>query len=177
MTAAPPAPVRAYSSTVVAPGLAVASAAAGAAMSTGLWLAIPDGAVPDQVAGLLAGAVIVLTGLYLATVRLAAGNGRIAVGHGPWARTGRVIPASLVTGAHLEQLSLRQAFGFGVPWHRQVTRMTVRAGPALALTLSNGEVIRISTPDPAAALAVIESGLTRPGETWPAWSRPGTEET
>jgi hypothetical protein len=177
MTASTAAPVRAYSSTVVAPWLAVASAAAGAAMSTALWLAFPGGIFPGQVDGLLAGAVIVLTGLYLATVRLAAGNGRITVGHGPWARTGRVIPVSLITEAHPEQLPPRQVFGFGVPWHRQTTRMTVRPGPALALTLSTGEVIRVSTPDPAAALAVIESGLTRPGETWPAWSRPGTEET
>jgi hypothetical protein len=177
MTAGAGTPVRAYSSTVVAPWLAVASAAIGGAMSTGLYLALPGGDFPGRTAGLLAGAVTVLTGLYLATVRLAAGNGRIVFGHGPWARTGRVIPASLVTEAHVEHLSLPQTFGFGIPWDRRTTRMTVRPGPVLALTLSTGEVIRVSTPDPRAALAVIQPGPTRPGETWPAASRPGTEET
>lgn len=172
MTAGTGTPARAYSSTVVAPWLAVASAAAGAATGTGLALA-----GPDPLAGLLAGTVVLVAGLYLATVRLAAGNGRIVVGHGPWARTGRVIPASLVTEGHPEHLSLPQVFGFGVPWNRRATRMTVRPGPALALTLSTGEVIRVSTPDPGGALAVIQPGPTPPGETRPAWRRPETEET
>jgi hypothetical protein len=105
--------------------------------------------------------VVAATGVYLTTVRLAIGAERIVLGQGPWPRSGRVIPTSLVAEAHAENLTLGQVFGFGIAWHSRATRMTVRPGPALALSLRTGEYIRISTRDPDAAVAVIQSA--RPG--------------
>ena len=143
---------RAYSSTVVSPGLAAASVVLGAALSTWIFLVAPGSPV-----GPLAGIAVAVSGIYLATVRLAIGAGRIVLGQGPWPRSGRVIPASLVAEAHTESLTLSQVFGFGLAWHPRTTRMTVRPGPALALSLSTGEYIRISTRDPDTAVAVIRS--------------------
>jgi len=48
-----------------------------------------------------------------------------------------------------------------VPFHWRTTRLTVRPGPALVLVLSDGEYIRVSTPDPAVAAQLITGhGLT-----------------
>lgn len=119
---------------------------------------------PGNPVGPLAGLVVIITGVYLTTVRLAVGAERIVLGQGPWPRSGRVIPTSLITDAHTENLTLGQVFGFGIAWHARTTRMTVRPGPALALSLRTGEYIRISTRDPDAAVAVIQSA--RAGD-WP----------
>jgi hypothetical protein len=163
---------RAYSSTVVSPWLAVASVALGAALGAWTFTVAPGNPI-----GPLAGLVVAATGVYLTTVRLAVGAERIVLGQGPWPRSGRVIPTSLVAEAHAESLTLGQVFGFGIAWHSRTTRMTVRPGPALALSLRTGEYIRISTRDPDAAVAVIQSA--RPGgqpENAPtAGTRPGTE--
>jgi hypothetical protein len=49
------------------------------------------------------------------------------------------------------------------PGHVRTTRLTVRPGPALVLSLTTGEYIRVSTPDPDAAVAII--GAAAPKES------------
>ena len=143
---------RASSNTVVSPWLAVASVVMGAAL--GAWT---FSVAPGNPIGPLLGLVVAAAGVYRTTVRLAVGAERIVLGQGPWPRSGRIIPTSLVAESHAENLTLGQVFGFGVAWHSRTTRMTVRPGPALALSPSTGEHIRISMRDPHAAVAVIQS--------------------
>ena len=128
---------RAYSSTVVAPG----QIALGVALAAAFWavMAFLPGADWPVDAG--AAAVIVLTGIHLATVRLMVSPDRIRIGQGPWGRPGRSIMTAAVRDAHAEQLSRAQTFGIGVSFHWRTTRLTVRPGPALVLVLSDGEYI------------------------------------
>jgi hypothetical protein len=97
-----------------------------------------------------------LTAVYVSTVRLAVGSGRIAIGLGPAARRSRLLATSDVATAHAANLSLAQVLGLGVAWHRRTTRLTVRPGPTLVLRLLDGEVIRVSTPDPDLAVQLIK---------------------
>jgi hypothetical protein len=152
-------PARAYSSTVVAPGQVIAGLAAGAAAIAWLLLTLP---VRSPVIPLLAGALIAVSGVYLGTVRLAVGRGYLVLGRGPFGSRGRRIPLALVTDARAESLSAAQVYGLGMPWHWRTTRMTIRRGPALALTLASGEHITISTADPRAAVAIIRDADQRP---------------
>ena len=142
---------RAYSGTVVSPGHLIAGAAAGVLLAA----VMPA----DQLARLLVAAVVFLTGIYLATVRIAVGQKLIVLGQGPLGRPRWGIPLLDVADAQALSLSRAQVFGIGVPWHRRTTRMTVRPGPTLVLRLTTGDYVRISTPDPCAAVAIIRSAL------------------
>jgi hypothetical protein len=142
--------VQAYSSTVTSPGLIVAGGVIGVAVAAST-LAI----APRSPVGPLGGVAVVLTTIFVATVRLAVGPHHIVLGQGPSGWPRRVVPISLLADAYADDLTRAQEFGLGVGWHRLTTRMTVRPGPTLVLTLTTGELIRISTCDPDAALAVI----------------------
>ena len=65
------------------------------------------------------------------------------------------VAASEVVDAASTTLSWAQVFGIGVRFHRRTTRLTVRPGPTLCLTLRSGERIRISTPDPESARRLL----------------------
>jgi len=158
----------AYSSTVVSPGHVIA----GAAAATLLALVIPA----PLVARLLPAAAVFLTGIYVATVRIAVGAKLIVLGQGPFGRPRWGIPLPDVADAQAVSLSAAQVFGLGVPFHWRTTRMTVRPGPTLVLHLTTGDYVRISTPDPRAAVAIIRSALP-PRPSGPATGRPtATEE-
>lgn len=141
----------AYSSIVVAPASILASAVVAAAVCAAT-ARLPGPALVMAAAGAVA---ILLAGIHLATVRLTVSPERIRIGQGPWPRPGRSISAAAVREAHAEDLGLAQIFGIGVPFHRKTTRLTVRTGPTLVLVLDSGEYIRISTPDPGAAVRLI----------------------
>jgi hypothetical protein len=160
---------RAYSSTVVSPGHVIAGAAAGA------LLAVIIPAAP--VTRLLPAASVFLAGIYVATVRITVGHKLIVLGQGPFGRPRWGIPLLDVADAQAVSLSRAQVFGIGVPWHRRTTRMTVRPGPTLVLRLTTGEYVRVSTPDPRAAVAIIRSALP-PGHDETATGRvTGAEES
>jgi hypothetical protein len=166
---------RAYSSTVVAPGhIAACAILAAALLSCGIAF-MPVGSAVVAAAG---AAAIVLAGLQMATVRLMIGPGYVRVSQGPWGRPGRVIPAGAVREARARRFSFLQAFGIGVPFHWKMTRLTVRPGPALELILSDGECIRVSTPDPAtAALLIAGPGNAAAGEAGTRDAETGTGDT
>jgi hypothetical protein len=103
-------------------------------------------------------------GVHQATVRLAVGNGRILLGQGPWRWPNRTVPFDLVRRAGTEELSLPQVFGLGIPFNRLTTRMTVRPGLALVLSLTSGEVVRVSTPRPDLAVALINQASPAPAD-------------
>ncbi len=140
---------QAYTSTVVAPvqvGLAVLTAA-------GVLIAVPVLGMAWPVA-VIAAIVVVATGMYLSTVRLIVGNDRVLIGYGVWGRA-RAIAASDVLDCRSTTLGWAQVFGIGVAFHKRTTRLTIRPGPTLCLTLRDGEHVRISTPDPDAAQRIL----------------------
>ena len=144
----------AYTSTVTSRALVVASVVVGALV--GLVPFLLGAPAPYAiVVGAGGGLAACAAGVHLATVRLAVGNGRILLGQGPWRWPKRAVPFDLVTRADMEDLSLPQVFGLGIPFNRPTTRMTVRPGLALVLSLTSGEVVRVSTPRPDLAIALI----------------------
>jgi hypothetical protein len=110
--------------------------------------------------------LLLATSLFVSTVRVVVGRGHVTLGQGPLAWPRRDIPFELVTRAEAEDLSTRQAFGSGVGWRWRTTRLTIRRGPTLVLTLGSGEVIRVSTRDPGQAVALIDS--RRPATVHPS---------
>ena len=161
----------AYTSTVTSRALVVASVATGALV--GLVPFLVGAPVPYAIiVGAGGGLAACAAGVHQATVRLAVGNGRIVLGQGPWRWPNRAVAFDLVTRAGTEDLSLPQVFGLGIPFRRLTTRMTVRPGLALVLSLASGEVVRISTPRPDIAIALIKQAspaaanmLPHPGGT------------
>jgi hypothetical protein len=167
---------RAYTSTVSSKGLVAAGISLGTATGLVPWLAGLPGPVPI-VEGVVFGLVVCAAGAHQATVRLAVGDGRVVLGQGPWRWPKRVVPFSLVSQARAEDISILQVFGIGVPWHWRSTRMTVRAGPTLALLLTTGEMVRVSTPHPEVAIAIISSGAPSESTAPFCAARPGTAQS
>jgi hypothetical protein len=129
-------------------------------VTVGVVLAIGAGAL---VAVVLA-VVLIATSVFVSTVRLVVGNGRVVLGQGPLAWPSRTIPVADIISAAAEELTGAEALGVGVPWRWRTTRLTVRPGPTLALTLRSGEVLRVSTsrPDQAVQLISAPSGGASP---------------
>ena len=134
----------AYTCTVVARGHAVAGGVLGL-----VALALPAVGVPWPVA-IAAAVLVVVTGVQLGTVRLAIGETGILVTAGVIGRARR-IPRTRVRTATVVSLSRARAFGIGLPLRARTTRLTVRPGPTLVVELDDGEVLRISTAEPARA--------------------------
>jgi hypothetical protein len=134
----------AYTSTVVARGHAVAGGVLGL-----VALALPAVGVPWPVA-VAAAVLLVVTGVRLGTVRLAIGETEVRVTAGLSGRARR-IPRARVRTATAVSLSRAQTLGLGLPLRTRTTRLTVRPGPTLVVALDDGEVLRISTAEPARA--------------------------
>jgi hypothetical protein len=141
----------AYTTTVVAPlqialgvVLGGATAAVGLAFRAGLW--------PYSVGAFV---IIVATGCYLSVLRLIVTGERVIIAGGHGGTRPRVIDAADIAATATTQLGWAQIFGIGLPVHRRCTRLAVRPGPTLGLTLRDGEVIYLSTADPDAARAVL----------------------
>ena len=105
-------------------------------------------------------AIIVLiivagAGVYLAGVSVHANRTYVEIGQGRREREPRYISNDEIFAASAAELSWSQVFGVGLPRADKTTRFTVRPGATLVLELLSGEVVRISTPDPARALAVL----------------------
>ena len=125
-------------------GTIVAVVAAIILIALGLW---PMAIVAVVVVGLAA--------YYLGTQTLTISRTRISIGQGRGDTSPYTIQIADVAAAGIEEVSWPQCFGIGVPDTVDTTRFTVRAGPVLSLTMRDGELIRISAADPAAALARI----------------------
>jgi hypothetical protein len=140
----------AYTSTVVAPAQIVLGVLAGLVLAAivlgfgGLW--------PFAVIGFV---IVAATGWYLAVVRLAVKPGDLTIAQGRGDRHPREIHRSEVARAEVATLTWSACFGIGVPAHWRTTRLSVRPGPTLVLTLTDDELVRISTPDPATAIEVL----------------------
>lgn len=142
---------QAYTSTVVAPAQIAFGVVSGAVVA-GILIALRSGLWP---AAIVVFVIVVATGVYLSTVTLTVVAGRVTVGQGRGEREPRSINASEIVERSSTVLGWAQCFGIGAPNATRNTRLSVRPGPTLCLTLRDGEHIRISTPDPAAALEVL----------------------
>jgi hypothetical protein len=106
----------------------------------------------------VAGAILLVgASVFVSTVRVVIGNGRVVLGQGPLAWPSRTIPIGDIADAKVEDLSRSEEFGAGLGWRGRVTRLTVRPGPTLALILTSGERVRVSTARPDQAVALIST--------------------
>lgn len=142
---------QAYSSTVVAPAQIAFGVVSGAVVG-GILIVLRSGLWPVAIVVFV---IVVATGIYLSTVQLTVVAGRVNIGQGRGEREPRSISANEIVERSSALLSWAQCFGIGAPSAPRTTRLSVRPGPTLCLTLRDGESIRISTPDPAAALRVL----------------------
>lgn len=104
-------------------------------------------------------------GVYLAGISVVATRTYVEIGQGRRERNPRRISNDEIVAASAAELTWGQVFGVGLPriaGTTRTTRMTVRPGPTLVLELGSGEVVRVSTPDPARALAVLGRAGTGP---------------
>jgi hypothetical protein len=137
-----------YTSTVIAPAQIALGVVSGAIVALVLEL-LNVGLWPLALVAFL---VIAGIGVYLATVSLTVEPNRVTIGQGRAEREPRVIYLEEIVERSAARLSWPQCLGFGMPSDVPTTRLTVRPGPTLCLVLRTGELVRISTPDPAAAL-------------------------
>lgn len=141
-----------YRSTVVAPAQIALGVISGIvigaileALDTGLW--------PFAIAAFLVAAGV---GYYLATLTVTVDPKHLAISQGRGDKDERVVYIDDITALEARTLTWSQCFGFGIDSDEGTTRMTVRSGPALFVTLVGGEQLRVSTSDPAAAIAALE---------------------
>jgi hypothetical protein len=119
-------------------------------------------AVPAEVAAVL-GLVLAGVAINLVTatsVRTAVGPNGVAVRFGVlgWPR----VTYQVFDIRHAEVIDLPWwAVAFGFWWTPRRTCCTVRSGPTLRLTLSNGRTVTITVPDPRAAAAALALAQAR----------------
>ena len=151
-------------------------------LAIGLGLAVVAGvfaAAAGPVAAILVALLVAISSIFVSTVRLVVGPEHVVLGWGPLPWPSRPLPMAAVAGAEAESLSVREVLGGGPAWRWGMTRtrLTIRPGPTLALTLKSGERIRISTADPQAAVdrihAVQTNGRATPARPPSAASREG----
>ena len=140
-----------YSSTVVAPAqiaLGVVSAAAVVAV----LLALDGGLWPFAVLAVLlvAGATY-----FVASMTVSIDSAHLVVAQGRRDNDERIIPIDDITAVEPRVLTWQEAFGIGIESDDLTTRLTLRAGPALFVSLISGEEVRLSTGDPHAAMAAL----------------------
>jgi hypothetical protein len=100
----------------------------------------------------LAGVVINL--VTATSVRTAVGPNGVAVRFGVFGWPRATYQVSAIRTAEVIDLPL-WAVAFGFWWTPWRTCCTVRRGPTLRLTLTNGRTVTISVPDPQAAAAAL----------------------
>ncbi|CUU60575.1 hypothetical protein Ga0074812_14253 [Parafrankia irregularis] len=90
----------------------------------------------------------------LATARLLISGDGVRVGAGLRGRA-RWIPRERIASIGTAHLSWPAVFGVGLPLSRLMTRLTVRPGPTVTLSLTSGERLWISAANPASAAALL----------------------
>lgn len=147
---------QAYTSTVVAATQIALGVVSGAALAA-ICVALRSGLWPFAITAFL---IIVATGVYLSTVTLTVTAGNVTLGQGRGEHEPRSVNAGEISERSCAELTWAQCFGVGMPTAWRTTRLSVRPGPTLCLSLRDGELIRISTPDPAAALRALDGVST-----------------
>jgi hypothetical protein len=157
----------AYTSTVVGyrPALLAAAMATGIAAGCLALVGRPETWLRIGSLVVIAAVSVVVT-VRLATVRLAVSRLGLGVGSGLSGHT-RWIPLDAVGAEQSVMLTWPQVYGIGLRPARRMTRLTVRAGPALRVDLRDGEQLWISTPGAPAAAALLARWRTATPHTEP----------
>lgn len=153
--AAPEQPVAAYTSTVRAPaqlalGVVVAAVGAWVLVALGLW--------PLAVLGVL---LVAAATYYLSTVTVTVTPREITLAQGRGERDPRSLWTGEITEVSAEAFTWLQCFGIERGHHGGDTRLAVRAGPTLRLTLRSEERVLVSVRDTAAAIALLPESVRR----------------
>ena len=124
--------------------------------SKGSWTA-PDFAVPVGIA-----LVAVLINVVAATsVRTFAGPNGVTVHCGVFGWPRFHYPLERIAHAEATNIAAWRAAAWGAYWSpRQGLMLTLRPGPALALTLTDGRRVTVSTPEPQRVAALLARGAT-----------------
>lgn len=142
-----------YRSTVIAPAQIAFGVLSGVLVAV-ILEALDSRLWPVAIVALIA---IIAVGVYLATVTITIDTKRITIGQGRGEREPRVLYVGEVIEHEVRNLSWPQCFGFGIEADDRTTRLTVRGGSTLFLTLVNGEQLRISARNAAAAGQVLDA--------------------
>ncbi|GAB2475416.1 hypothetical protein [Jatrophihabitans fulvus] len=155
-----PTPDAEYRGTVVSPGQIALGVVSGAVLAVillalGVWWA-----------AILAFVLATAAGVWLAPVSVLVDRHGIAITQGRGSKESRVVHPSEIRAVELRQMSARDtvasSLGFvaGDDTGEKTTRLVVRPGPALVLTLNDGELIQLSVADGPAALAAVRAART-----------------
>lgn len=150
-----------YRSTVTSPGQIALGVLSGAVLAVillalGIWWA-----------AILAFLLAVALGVYLAPVSVVVDRLGVAIAQGRGERDPRVVHPSEIRAAEVREMSLRDTIASSLGFVAdddsglRTTRLVVRPGPALVITLNDGELIQLSVTDAAAALRAVQA--SRPG--------------
>lgn len=96
-------------------------------------------------------------GFYLAVVAIEIDGKRITISQGRGEREPRVVYIAEVASHEVHDLSWPQCFGIGIDADDRTTRLTVRPGATLFLTLIDGEQLRISASGVDTAVQVLDA--------------------
>lgn len=144
----------AYSSSVVAPMQIVLGVGSGALVAVFLTAIRADLWPIGVLLFLLASAV----GVYLAPVSVSVESQRVTIWQGRRERDPLVVYVAEVREAGLRNVTWAQCLGFGgVESDDRTTRLAVRPGVTLVLTIFDGSRILVSVTDGPAALRAIEA--------------------
>lgn len=157
---------RAYTCTVVAWLPAGIAALVAIGVAAGVLLVTGVSAIAAAVAVAVVALCAVSVGLHLGSVRLAVSAIGVSVGSGLTGRS-RWIPGDQITHVQVARLTWPQVYGFGLPLTWRLTRMSVRAGPALRLWLHSGEQLWVSAADARRAAELLTDIPGRPASTRP----------
>ncbi len=142
-----------YTSTVTAPGQIVLGAISGLVILIGVLAFVPS----LWFLGVLGLVLAAAAGYYLAPVSLSVTPQRVEIGQGRGDKNPTSLHSSEIADGAAAELTWAQCFGLGPRTEPGSTRLAVRQGPALRLTLTDGREVLVSTPDPQAALAVLQA--------------------
>lgn len=140
-----------YTSTVTAPGQLALGALSGLVILAAVLVFVPS----LWFLGVLGLLLAVGAAYYLSPVTLTVTTQRVEIAQGRGDKHPTSWHYSEIADGTAENLTWAQCFGVGSRNEADSTRLAVRQGPTLRLTLTDGREVLVSTPDPQAALAVL----------------------
>ncbi|MDQ2797572.1 MAG: hypothetical protein M3Y06_10475 [Actinomycetota bacterium] len=147
-----------YTSTVIAPAQIALGIVSGLVIAVVL-LAIDAGLWPLAILALLVAGGI---GYYLAPLTVSIDARHLVISQGRGDKHERIVPVDDITVVEVRTLTWQQTFGIGIESDDLTTRLTVRAGPALFVSLISGEEVRLSATDPDDAVAALARPVPPP---------------
>ncbi|MGI8679731.1 MAG: hypothetical protein ACR2LX_13820 [Jatrophihabitans sp.] len=147
-----------YTSMVIAPAQIALGIVSGIVVAV-LLVALDSALWPLAIVAFLVAAGV---GYYLAPLTVSIDARHLVISQGRTDKEERIIPVDDITAVETRTVTWQQAFGFGIESDDLTSRLTVRPGPALFVSLISGEQLRLSAADPQAAIAALGRQTTPP---------------